>query len=247
VRRRALDAIPGSPEHKGGCDQHNGGHGADRQIDPGSRKRRELLLPGSGLITFCGGIERNPKYANRSLDVTQILPAEIVEPERNCVREEVPDALRNTDAAGFRERLQTRRNINAVSEQVHVVVNDHIAHGKADAEQEPPLVSKVQIFTTVDRLEIDSAARGIYRTVEFGENRIAGRVENPAFMFPDKPDEGLSSLAKSANGFILRDRHQAAIAGDIGGKNYRQLAFQFLGCIFHVDGQDSGLAALGIT
>jgi len=188
-----------------------------------------LLFPRSGPITFCGGIERNPKYANRSLDVAQILPAEIIEPERNFVAEEAPDVLRNTDAAGFRERLQTRRNIHAVSEQVHVVVNDHIAHGKADAEQEPPLLWKVQIFTTVDRLEIDSAARGVYRTVEFGENRIAGGVENPAFMFADEPNEGLSSLAKSANGLILRDRHQAAIAGDIGGKNYRQLAFLFLG------------------
>src|SRR5262249_7237283 len=107
--------------------------------------------------------------------------------------------------------------------------NDHIAHGKADAEQEPPLRWNIQIFTTVDRLEIDSAARSIYRTVEFGKNRIAGGVENPAFMFADEPDEGLSSLAQSANGFILRDRHQAAIPGDIGGKNYRQLAFQFLG------------------
>ena len=75
----------------------------------------------------------HPEYIDRPGDVLDLLRAEVLEGEAQLVEDLVAHDAADADAAGFGQRLQPRRDVDAIAEDV-VAVDDDVADIDADAE-----------------------------------------------------------------------------------------------------------------
>ncbi len=91
---------------------------------------------------------------------------------------------RNHDAAGIGQRLQTRRHIDAVSENVIAIEND-VADIDADAEFDALVRRNLGVTLGHAALDIDRATDGVDHAHEFHEHSIARRLDDSAAMFGD--------------------------------------------------------------
>jgi hypothetical protein len=157
-------------------------------------------------------------------NVLYFLGADIGELHRQLVGDLFVDRARDTDAADFGETFQPRRDVDAVAQQITVALH-HIADGDADAEGHLPAgrighIPRAQAF-----LDIDRAAYGFNRARKFGEHRIPGRIENAAAALGDEIIGHQAIGREPPQRFLLVLRYQSAVAGNIGRKNRRDLAF----------------------
>src|SRR5215213_7760312 len=87
---------------------------------------------GFGLPEGCP-TQGHPIAHHGSRDVPDLLLAEIVEPDRQFVVDLIVDRAGDQDAAGFRQLLEPRRDVDAVPIDV-LTVDHHVAQVDADAK-----------------------------------------------------------------------------------------------------------------
>jgi hypothetical protein len=94
-----------------------------------------------------------------------------------------------------------------------------------DADAEPHLFfrSAVGIFLGDRLLHRDRAFNGIDGAGEIRDYAVAGGIENTTVMNLNKMVENCPIGLKLAQGANLVDAHQAAVLGDVGGKDGREL------------------------
>ena len=161
---------------------------------------------------------------HRRRDVFYFLCADIGELHRQLVGDLLVHRAGDTDAPDFRKTLEARGDVDAIAQQVAVAL-DHITDRDADAKRHLPArrirhVSGAQAF-----LDIDRAAHGFDSAREFGEHGVAGSIENTAAAFGNEIVGHLTIGREPPQRLLFVLGNQAAVAGNIGRKNRRDLAF----------------------
>jgi hypothetical protein len=120
--------------------------------------------------------------------------------------------------------IQSGGDVDAVAEQVAVAL-DHIANRDADPKAHLAAWRISHVAGTQAFLDVDRATHRFHCAWKFGQNGIAGGVENT----PSRPrDEIVGDGAvggKPPQRLLLVLGDQSRIAGNIGRKNRRDLAF----------------------
>ena len=131
---------------------------------------------------------------------------------------------RNHDAAGIGKRLQTRRHIDAVPENVIAIEND-IADIDADAEFDALVRCNPGVTLGHATLDVDRTTDGVDHAHEFHEHSIARRFDDSAAMFGDlRINEFFTVRLELAQCAFLIGAHKPAIAGNVAGENRGQPA-----------------------
>src|SRR5581483_10317384 len=129
-------------------------------------------------------------------------------------------------AADRRDAFETRGDVDAVAEQIAVTL-DHVADGDADAEIHLPAgwighVARAQAF-----LDIDGAAHRFDRAGEFREHGVACGVEDAAAGAGDEIVHHTAIGREPPQRLLFVLREQPAVAGNVSGKNGRDLSFHW--------------------
>jgi hypothetical protein len=153
-----------------------------------------------------------------------LLRADVGKLHRQLVGDLFMHRARNADAADLGEALQTRCDVDAVAEQVAVAL-DHVADGDADAKAHVTAGRIRHIPGAQAFLDVDGAAHRFDRARKFGQDGIACGIENAAAISGDEVVRHLSVGCEAPQRFLFVLGDQPGVAGNIGRKNRRDLAF----------------------
>ena len=161
----------------------NGKHRDRAPIVEARRARRERRARGAELFRLLGCLAAHPVDLDRSADVLEALRAEILEIEIDLVDDLVVDDPGNINAAGLGERLDPRRDVDAVAEDV-AALGDDVAEIDPDAHRDALLVRQrlVPLRGTASRIA-GGAARRLDHAVELDQHQFAGPLEDVAAEF----------------------------------------------------------------
>lgn len=109
--------------------------------------------------------------------------------------------------------------------QTFAVALDHVADGDADAERHLTDGRIRHVARAQALLDVDGAAHRFHGARKFREHGIAGGVEDAAAALGDEVVGHLAIGGKPPQRLLLILGHQSAVAGNIGRKNRRDLAF----------------------
>ena len=166
----------------------------------------------------------DPVYPGRLRHVLDLLVPQIVKGERQLVADLGVRGGRNADRAGLGERLQPGGDVDPVTEQVLAVDHD-IADMYADAKLHRLVCRLLCALRGDRRLHRDRTLHGIDRAGEIGDDAVAGGVEDPAAVRRDQSvDDGAARLQPRERADLVA-RHQPAVAGNVGGENRGEFAF----------------------
>src|SRR6185437_1682904 len=166
----------------------------------------------------------NTVNADRARDVLDRLFAQALKAKAELVADLIVHNARNHDAARIGQRLQPRRYIDAVSENV-ITVEDNVAHIDADTEFDPQVSRHEDVAFGHAALDINRATDRINHAHELHEYTVACRLDDPAAMFSDLGvDEFLTMRLKLAERAFVIYPHQPAIACNIACENRCQPA-----------------------
>ena len=157
-----------------------------------------------------------PVHFDRTRDVLDLLYPEVLEREAELVEHLVAYRPADTDLPRQRQRLQARRDIDAIPENVVAVDND-VADVDAEAKFEAVFGGHARIAIDHSPLHVDRAANGIDHTGKLEQQTIAGRLDNPAAKFGDLGVDQVAPVRlqrRERAAFVLL--HETGIARHIG-------------------------------
>jgi hypothetical protein len=110
--------------------------------------------------------------------------AQVFEGEIEPTADHLMDDVRDADAAGRGEALESHRDVDAIAVDI-VVVNDHIA--KVDADPDLDAVPRLEAGIVLGDvpLDLDRAVDGVDDAGELDQGAIAGELDNAAAMIGD--------------------------------------------------------------
>jgi hypothetical protein len=134
----------------------------------------------------------------------------------------------DADAAGLRDPLQPRGDVDPVAKDI-VVVDDDVTDMNADAEFDPVVLWHVGILPGHAALDFNRKARRIDCAGEFDQHAVAGRLDYPSAMRGDGGiDQGPSKRLQPGKRTFLVGAHETAISGDIRRQYSRKSPFHAL-------------------
>src|SRR5262249_20268494 len=125
-----------------------------------------------------------PVDPDRPGDVLELLLAGVLEGDVEPALRILVNTSRDADPAGLRQSFQSRGDIDAVAVDV-VAVDDDVADIDADPELDPRLRRLVGIALVHAALNLDGATHGIDDAGEFGQQAVAGGLDDAALVFVD--------------------------------------------------------------
>jgi hypothetical protein len=129
---------------------------------------------------------------------------------------------RNTDSAGFRQRLEANRHVHAIAPDV-AAVDDDVANIYADAELYPLLLRDVGVAFRHTTLQLNGALHRIHDARKLGQNPIAGGPHDSAVVTPDlRFDKRVAMHPPSSQRAEFVCSHEATIARNVGCKDGRE-------------------------
>ena len=161
---------------------------------------------------------------HRRRDVLHLLRADIGELHRQLVGDLLMHRARDADAADFGEALQPGCDVDAIAQEVAVAL-DHVADRDADAKGHLPAGRIGHVAGAQALLDIDRAAHGFDRARKFGEHGVASGIENAAAALGDEIVGHLTVGRQPTQRLLFVLGNQSGVAGNIGRKNRRDLAF----------------------
>ena len=170
-----------------------------------------------GGLTSLNGIS-----PHRPRDVLQLLVAEIGKVRRYLVAHLAIGVFGQADSTGLGDPLQSRRDIDAVTHQIAVRLNNHVAKMDADPEVDPPVFTELGIALGHALLHLDGAAHRIHHARKLDQNAVASRLDDAA---PIACDGGIDQLgtqrAEAGDGAVLVRANKAAVSDHIR-RQYRR-------------------------
>jgi len=151
------------------------------------------------------------------------LRADVGKLHRQFVGNLLMHRARDADAADLGQTFETCCDIDAIAKQIAVALN-HVADGDADAKAHLAAGGVRHVPCAQAFLNVDRAAHGFDRAWKFGKNGIAGRIENAAAGLGNEVVGYQPIGRQTPQRFLFVLGNQPAVAGDIGGKNRRDLA-----------------------
>jgi len=167
-------------------------------------------------------MKRIDPYGTR--DVFDVLLAPIREPVRQLIANLVVDDAGNADPAGFGERFQACRDIDAIAKDV-VAVGNHVAEIDTNAKPDALLLGQIGSAVKHAALHLGGTAHRVDDAGKFRQQPVARGFDDATMVLGDLginqlPAMGLQAL-KCA--FLVR-AHQARIACYISGEDRGETA-----------------------
>ena len=129
----------------------------------------------------------------------------------------VVGGAREADPAGFGQRLESRRHVHAVPEDI-ALLGDDVAHMEADAELESPPAGNVAVAVAHAALDPDDALDGLDRAREFEEEAVAHALDHaPAMGAHGGLDDATVDLADKGERSRVVLGHVPAVADEVEG------------------------------
>ena len=137
------------------------------------------------------------------------------------------DLARDADAASLCNALEPRSHVDSVAIDAGVIV-DHVADIDADSELHAALRLDCGIALSHLGLDGEGAFDRVHHAGEFGENAVAGGVDDaPGELADHREHDGLMPLEITHRAGLVRG-HQCAIAGNVRRENGAQSPFHAL-------------------
>ena len=194
--------------------RHDPGDAPTAQADPSRRFRRRRRPV---VVQF------HSIGADRSRNILDVAVAEIVEAEAQLVAHLVADHPRHQNAAGFRQTLQPRRDIDPVAIDV-VAVHDHVADIDTDPEIDPRLRGNVGVSLQHAALDFDYTAHCVHDRGELDQHAIPGGLDDATAVLGDLGiDQRLAVAFEPRERAFLVGGHQPRVARDVRRHDRRQL------------------------
>ena len=211
-----------------------------------------------GIRCGCGGavssgasagllIDRDTERPDGPRDVLDDLLSQVLEAEAGKVADAVADTAAHADATRVGQGLEPCSHVHAVTEDVAVLDHD-VADIDADAEQHPARLRQLVVGRGDLPLDLYGTADGIDDASELSEHAVACGIGNPAVEADDQLVGDRPMRRQRGESRLLVERHQAAVAFDIGCEDGDQPAIE--GRCFHADepnplpvSSDAGAAA----
>jgi hypothetical protein len=161
---------------------------------------------------------------DRPLDVLEALFAGIVYAELHLPWELFVNSSGHEHAAGLRNLLQPRGDVDAVADQVVAIDND-IAEMDADAKNDGFLGGSVELRPFELLLDRRSTIHRLDYRRELDQHAVAHQLDcAPAMLGDQRFDDLLASCFQGGKGPDLVGFHHAREADDVGGQNSRYLS-----------------------
>ena len=117
-------------------------------------------------------------------DVLDALFTEVIEGVGEPVADMIAHRARDAKAAGLRQRLQPRRNIDAVAVDV-AAVGDHVAEIDPDAKGNAFVLGHLRVAVRHRPLDLGGAAHRIDDARKFHQHPVAGGLDDATVMLRD--------------------------------------------------------------
>ncbi len=160
--------------------------------------------------------------STRSRDVLDLVLPHVFEGKAEFVADLVANHPADTDPARRGQCFETRRDVDAVTEDVPLI-DDDVAEVDSDAELDTTLGRNACVALCHLALHLDGAAYRVDNTRKFDEQAVPGGFNNTAVMLLDAGIGKLASecLHRGERPFLVRP-HQPRITSDIGRQDCRQ-------------------------
>jgi len=123
---------------------------------------------------------------------------------------------RHTDPARLRKPFKSRRDVDAITEDV-ATVDHHIANIDGDAKLDPFLLWHVDVSLSHALLDIDRTTHRIHYAAELGQQPVSGGLDNSPTMLSNlRIDQGAQVILELGVGTLLIQASQAAVSDHIG-------------------------------
>ena len=126
-------------------------------------------------------------------DVLELTVPQVVELELQLALDLVAHVVRDADAAGLGQALETRRNVHAVSVEP-LVLRPHLAHVHADAELHRAARGHRGVARLEHPLDLGRCPHSIGRGRELGEEVVAGEVHHAAAVLAHERTHEMETL-----------------------------------------------------
>jgi hypothetical protein len=160
--------------------------------------------------------------SRRPVNILDAVLAHIDEADRQLLADLFSHRGADADLARFGERLQPRRYIDAVAEDVAFVVDD-VAEIDADAEADAFSLRPISVAVCHSLLKDDGTAQGVNDRGELDQDAIASGLEDASAMLGDQRIDQFTPIAfEGGQGSLFVGPHQPRISGDIGAEDRGQ-------------------------
>ena len=166
-------------------------------------------------------------YAIGGGHVLHVLCAKVVVAEIELALDLIVDRARDRHAAGLGDLFEPRGDVHAVPEYV-AIGGDHVAQIYADTKRHAALGRQCRVALGKLGLDLGAAAHRLDGAGKLGQYRIPGRADDAAASIDDTGVHGLAVLAQRCQGGLFVGAHEPAIALDVGGEDYRDLALMLV-------------------
>jgi hypothetical protein len=162
------------------------------------------------------------------LYILELLVARIFECCVNFAAHLPESIFRYANAARLGDAFQSRRNVDAVAENI-TVLDDDVADVNADADFNTPLGRDVFVTLRHSALCLYGTTRGINGAAEFNQESVAGAFDDAAIVFGDSRFEEFPTMGIEPREcpFLVR-AHEPAVSSDIRRKNGSEPPFHAL-------------------
>jgi hypothetical protein len=134
---------------------------------------------------------------DRPGDVLDAMLAQVDEADRKLLADMLAHRRADADLAGLGERLEPRRDVDAVAKDV-VVLDNHVAHVDADTKADALALVDVGIAIFHALLHHDGAAHRIDDRGELDQEAVARGLDDTALVLGDQRIDELPAMALSA-------------------------------------------------
>src|SRR5262249_2266618 len=186
---------------------------------------RRLFGQRQGRFAFCNcAAQPHTISAHRPRDILELLLAGILEIHIELIADLLIRRFRNADAAGFRDALQSGRNIHTIPEQV-LTFDHHVADIDPHPELDPLVGGDISIPAVHPALDIHGTAHRLHDGRELDQDAVTRGFYNPAPMESHgRVDQLAAQLAEALQRAFLVHAGQPRIAGYVGGQDGGKLA-----------------------
>ena len=158
---------------------------------------------------------------DRFFDVLDLLRTKIGERYRQNLPDLLVGRAGDTHSSRLRQRLQPRRNVHPVPEQI-TRTHHHVTNVNADAKVDALLRRQAGVCFRQRRLRFHRALHGVHGAPELRENTVARGVRDAASVVRDGLVEDRASLGQPLERSDLVGAHEAAIAFDVSREDRHQ-------------------------
>ena len=210
------------------CQDQDGG-GATQQDEACPRHRPGDRMGGMG-GAWPRAVDGQAIGVDGARDVLEVLFAQVFGAQHQLADDLFVDRGRDADAADLRDRLQPHRHVHGIAHQV-VAAFDHVAQVDADSQGQLIVGLSRRIGRAHGFLDFQGGAHRLDRAREFGQQPVAGHLEDAAAMLAHERAGRIESGGQQGQRMLLVARRHGAECHHVEGEDRREPSNEI--CVGH--------------